>query len=308
MKRISNLSLVRAFAALAFAAANALSASAQDTNPVPGTNEPDIRDVIVSNVLEQAMAPEANDAASSNNPALTNDSGPGTNNIGQTNVAPATGRDSQRDSSQYGDSRSSRRRSGRESSSQSRSSRTDSQRDSTAPSPTATPGSASARPDFSAFRIIAERNIFDPNRRGSRSNGTRERPRAVDSIGLVGVMSYEKGTFAFFDGSSSSYRKALKQNDSIAGYRLESINGDQVRLAEGTNHFELRVGNQLRREDGGPWRLSRQSESFAASGSPASTTSTSSSTTTISTSNPTAASSGDESDVLRRLRERRERE
>ena len=28
---------------------------------------------------------------------------------------------------------------------------------------------------------------------------------------LVGTMTYEKGTFAFFDGSSSEYRKALKR-------------------------------------------------------------------------------------------------
>ena len=52
---------------------------------------------------------------------------------------------------------------------------------------------------------------------------------------LVGTMTYEKGTFAFFDGSSSEYRKALKRAGIIAGYKLTSIAANSVELASGTN-------------------------------------------------------------------------
>ena len=92
----------------------------------------------------------------------------------------------------------------------------------------------------------------------------RPRPKSVDSLTLVGTMSYEKGTFAFFDGTSSEYKKALKLTDSIAGYKVTNIAPNGVKLASGTNELELSVGAQLRREENGPWRLSGQSGSYAA--------------------------------------------
>src|SRR5262245_16650 len=71
----------------------------------------------------------------------------------------------------------------------------------------------SASADYSAFKIITDRNIFNPQRH-ARVNGQERkeanRPATVDSFSLVGTMSYAKGTFAFFDGSSSEYRKVLK--------------------------------------------------------------------------------------------------
>src|SRR5258708_26357979 len=79
-----------------------------------------------------------------------------------------------------------------------------------------------SRRDYSAFRIIAERNIFNPNRSGrsGRSAARAAEGRvATPSFALVGTMGYEQGRFAFFDGSSSEYRKALEPADSIAGYK-----------------------------------------------------------------------------------------
>ena len=79
---------------------------------------------------------------------------------------------------------------------------------------------SSARLDYLAFRIIAERNIFNQNRsRGSDSNGSRyrqDRRVRADAFALRGTMSYEKGRFAFFDGTSSDYRKAVQADDTIA--------------------------------------------------------------------------------------------
>src|SRR5262249_30455317 len=62
------------------------------------------------------------------------------------------------------------------------------------------------RPDFSTFGIILQRNIFDPNRRPHRPYSEPTRVVRAEHITLVGTISYEKGTFAFFDGDDSEYQ------------------------------------------------------------------------------------------------------
>jgi hypothetical protein len=159
-------------------------------------------------------------------------------------------------------------------------------------------GSAERRPikpEYSAFKMITERNVFDPNREPHRP-GIQARPRTIDSFSLVGVMSYEKGTFAFFDGSSSDFRKALKETDTIAGFKLASIGNNAVKLVTGTNQVELRVGMQLRREEGGDWVPSSQAESYASSSSAPATAASG------------TAAGGSDNDVLERLRKKREQE
>ena len=160
--------------------------------------------------------------------------------------------------------------------------------------------------DYAAFKVIADRNIFDPNRYrhrpGERSVG--QPPRSVDSLTLVGTMSYEKGTFAFFDGTSSEYKKALKLADAIAGYKVTNIAPNSVKLASGTNELELRVGAQLRREEDGPWLLAGQFTPYAAI--PASISTNAAPTTTTTSSD--AASGDAESDIIKKLMQRREKE
>jgi len=162
--------------------------------------------------------------------------------------------------------------------------------------------------DYSAFRIIADRNIFDPNRYPRRPGETRARtaPRTTDSLTLVGTMSYERGEFAFFDGSSSDYRKALKLTDVIAGYKVCNITPGAVQLAAGTNVLELPVGMQLRREEDGPWQLAGRSGSPAAA--PASTSTNAAAATTASGTNAASGSAEAESDIIKRLMQRREQE
>jgi hypothetical protein len=113
-------------------------------------------------------------------------------------------------------------------------------------------------------------------------------------------MSYEKGTFAFFDGNSSDYKKALKLADSIAGYKVTNIAPNAVKLASGTNELELSVGAQLRREEDGPWLLSSQAISYSAT--PSSTATNGAATATGSD----TASGGAESDIIKRLMQKRE--
>ena len=163
-----------------------------------------------------------------------------------------------------------------------------------------------ARLDYSAFKIIVDRNIFDPNRLPHRpgERPVRPTPRTVDSLTLVGTMSYERGAFAFFDGSSSEYKKALKLNDLIAGYKVTNIAPNGVALAAGTNELELHVGMQLRREEDGPWLLTSQSESAAPTLAPISTNAVPATATTDSN----AASGGADSDIIKKLMQRRQQE
>ncbi len=143
------------------------------------------------------------------------------------------------------------------------------------PASWAQPAAPSAAPDFSAFRIVTERNIFDAKRSGrsSRSGGERRRVARVDTVALVGTLSYEKGDYAFFDGSSSEYRKALKPGATIAGYTLEQVLPNRVKLTRsGASNapVELKVGLQLRREDDGEWQVTARSSGGerSSSGSP----------------------------------------
>jgi hypothetical protein len=113
--------------------------------------------------------------------------------------------------------------------------------------------------DYASFKIVTERNIFNSHRSARYAPRTEATPQArVDSFALVGTMSYEKGLFAFFDGTSSEYRKSLQINDQIAGFKIAGIESAFVKLASPTNEIQLPVGMQMRREDKGEWRLGAQ--------------------------------------------------
>jgi hypothetical protein len=147
--------------------------------------------------------------------------------------------------------------------------------------------------DYSAFRLVVERNIFDPNR-SPRSARPAAQPKTVDAFTLVGTMSYEKGVFAFFDSSSSDFKKVLKPQDTIAGYKLISISPDSVKLMQNTNVIELSVGSQMRRREDGSWERSASSESYVAA--------------STSGSSKESSSNGAENDVIKKMMQRREKE
>lgn len=168
-------------------------------------------------------------------------------------------------------------------------------------------------PDYATFRVVVERNIFNASRSGRASSRERDtrRPSRVESFGLVGTMSYEKGPLAFFDGTATEYRKALKPGDAIAGHRVEAVRPSAVTLNHGTNSFELRVGAQMRREDDGEWKASGQFDVAAFSnggGSSRGPSGGSASASGGSSSGSSSGGGGDMSEVLKRLMEKREKE
>ena len=153
--------------------------------------------------------------------------------------------------------------------------------------------------DFSSFRIISQRNIFDPNRTARHRDRSGQSRKAADAFFLVGTMSYDKGHFAFFDGTRSEYRKVLQSTGAIGDYQVAEIQPNSVKLEAGGRQVEMKVGTQMERQDAGGWQLVANSELPSAAVD-----------NTTSTANDTAnpPSSGEVNDVLKKLMQQREQE
>lgn len=192
------------------------------------------------------------------------------------------------------------------------------------------------------FQLIWKRNIFDPQRArdGEAPPPTEsEHVPVVDSFTLLGSMSYEKGKFAFFDGTSSDYRKTLEAGGKIGGFTIAEIDPAKVVLESAEKKIDFPVGAQMKRADKGEWKFNERSDYVANSpgGSSRGSSSSSSSYTnrwdrdrgerrdersersysrsesrpsTSSSSSPpsSSGSSGDMSEVLKRLMQQREQE
>jgi hypothetical protein len=154
---------------------------------------------------------------------------------------------------------------------------------------------------FAAFKLITERNIFNPNRRVGTREGSRPvetaKPVKTEGLALVGTMIYEQGSYAFFDGSEAKYRTALQCSNTLAGLTLTEIGLNQVKLLTGSTTVELPIGRQLKRQDEGPWLLVAETAAWSAK---------SDSSTNDSTSGSSAGGSSD--DILKRLMKKREQE
>jgi hypothetical protein len=129
------------------------------------------------------------------------------------------------------------------------------------------------------------------------------RDNGAPTFSLAGTMSYRKGMFAFFNGTSSDYQKALQEGGTIAGYTVAKITFDSVQLQAAGKEIEMKVGSAMRQE-GGSWELAQPGE-----WTPASETDTGNENqNTNETPALTLPASGATSDVLKRLMERRQQE
>jgi hypothetical protein len=165
--------------------------------------------------------------------------------------------------------------------------------------------------DYPSFtRFISDRNIFDPDRyprRGARP--TRVRSTQAPTFALVGTMSYDKGMFAFFDGTSSAYQKALQKNGTIAGYTITEITPGGVKLKADGKELTMRIGMQMRQEsESGKWELSGQGELPANSTENVAPTSTDSDSNNSNSSSSSSSSALEGNDVLKRLMQQREQQ
>ena len=191
-----------------------------------------------------------------------------------------------------------------------------------------TPSKAASAPaalNYDSFRLITDRNIFNGNRSGQRVRSTRsssqQRSTRVDSFTLVGTLVSDNSATAFFDGTESSFRKALKPGSRIASFELASVQPAGVRLMEGTNVIDLKVGAGFRREERGAWKSTGSATKYvgdsSAATAPEPTKEVSHSEATFteevifeeSSAAPAAVDSGVEmNDVLKKLMEKRANE
>jgi hypothetical protein len=162
---------------------------------------------------------------------------------------------------------------------------------------------APARPDYPFFSVIADRNIFNPNRYAhqTRSSRAEESAPQAATFSLVGTMSYQKGTFAFFDGTSPDYRKVLQRDDTIAGYKVTAIAPDTVNLDAKGKEIQMKVGALMRQDKEGGWQLGAQEQEPVDSVKDAASEGSSESVTS-------GGSEGEMSDVLKKLMQQREQE
>lgn len=109
---------------------------------------------------------------------------------------------------------------------------------------------------FEAFESIVERNIFNPNRTSrARKSGDDAPPPRVDTVTLVGTIDNELGRRAIFESPDAAYRKAMYEGEIIGGLTLTRISSRTVQFMQGERPVTLRVGDQLRRAEGGTWRV-----------------------------------------------------
>ena len=162
-------------------------------------------------------------------------------------------------------------------------------------------------------RRVGDRNIFDPERQPKIRGESRPapKPKAVASadapeFGLVGVITYPRGTFAFFDGNASEFHKTLQLNAVIAGQTLSTITPQSITLMA-TNRPPnlLRVGQRLRQDSEGVWQLvtGLGGEGFKRLGSAGGATGTSSASSTTPSEDPPGSD-----EILKRLLKKREQE
>lgn len=146
---------------------------------------------------------------------------------------------------------------------------------------------------FDNFRLIADRNIFNPNRTGRRERT--EEPPKTDYLALVGTLESDHGLRAFFDGSDSSLRKALRVGETVDKFKVTKITPNVVDLERDGKTLSMRVGQAFRRPEGADWNIS--AEQYARPEATAAK---------VDTSTPQAIPA-DASDTLRRLMERRQK-
>ena len=162
-------------------------------------------------------------------------------------------------------------------------------------------------------RRVADRNIFDPERQPRIRGESRPtpKPKVVASadapeFGLVGVITYPRGTFAFFDGNASEFHKTLQLNAVIAGQTLSTITPQSITLmASNRPPNLLRVGQRLRQDSEGVWQLvtGLGGEGFKRLGSAGGATGTSSASSTTPSEDPPGSD-----EILKRLLKKREQE
>ena len=159
-----------------------------------------------------------------------------------------------------------------------------------APPAAAATKAVSPADSFDAFRIIAEKNIFNPNRVGLTRATPEAKPPRVDEIALVGTVEFGGKRVALFESAEVAFRKTVAEGEALGEFTVRRVGSEGVDLVRGEQVLALRVAQQLRRPEGGDWSV------VAAPDAPRPEASS------------TPAIPADASDVLKRLMRQREKQ
>ena len=154
------------------------------------------------------------------------------------------------------------------------------------------------------FSAITQSNMFDPNRGLPRpirtAGGTTEAPVTVPTatLTLAGVGILRGEITAVFTGSSTELTGIHRAGDRIADLSLAAVDLEGATLMLGEVKLRLPVGSALVKTADTPWQVSTVAPAAAS---------------TVTTDSPAAAAGtdsagADSNDILRRMRERRQKE
>jgi hypothetical protein len=106
---------------------------------------------------------------------------------------------------------------------------------------------------FEAYRYVRTRNIFDPTRRGPRSESSAATAaststRRVRALALTGTMVTAGKSLAFFGGAEN---RVIGVGESVANFKVTQINAAEVSLERKGKALQLAVGKQITLEGAG---------------------------------------------------------
>ncbi len=164
--------------------------------------------------------------------------------------------------------------------------------------PTDTTNSRPRAKSFADYEIVLQRNIFDPNRSGSRRyrNSGADSGPVSDQVQLVGTWLTDRQVIAFLEGNRPGYSGTTALGGGFDGWRFADITTQHVVLVKGPNKIVWPVGQRIERNGKGDWQLA------GASSSPMQPAASGPSTPS------TLQSEGAAKDMLQLMRERRQRE
>ena len=157
---------------------------------------------------------------------------------------------------------------------------------------------------FDDFQLVKTRNIFDPNRRAIRSEGSRDsrsttRITRPNTLSLTGTMVTDGRMLAFFSGSRSEHSKVIGVGESVAEYKVKSIATTQVELEKDGKATPLAVGKTLTLEG---------TTEVVADSAAASETSADPTSAAAPAAGTAPAPTNAKEELLRKMRERHEKE
>ncbi len=168
---------------------------------------------------------------------------------------------------------------------------------------------------YESFRIVVDRNIFDPGRspgRPARSEAPEvqsQTPAQNDRVSLYGALIDGGTAVAFFSGTRDEYNRVARQGETIAGYRVIEIRTQSVELEKDGERIDLPVGAGLSRPGEGGWTVITESPVLDREPEAGRERSVEEARPRIETANE--SSQGSEppvSDLMQRMMERRKRE